>query len=405
LNFAHSPVIFGTMDSSSKESDKTTPSSQWMTGEDLIARWGIMGFELFEYMKQGLQAYTRYGKKIVDSDPLEKAPRYTLDFFVDSLKAAEKAGRVLSGKMRPPRSDREINKEAKKAFESQTLEVINPPRDCVLMSFTLPNNEKLAEEAISKAKSFFFKLKDVSSFEQEEKNKSPQYQPQITTEQKKPTEKKTQEPKLFDSEKFVRSLRISYLNDTEIRIGEMGKKAKTYGKKELGFIKENSKTWDAFINILKVPDHRYYVGTAHGANKTRKHSYDVSQKTLSEISNKLVSFLSETYRIQLPDKFKLFERAIDDKPGTYQLKVQVSGSKEKTKDQFETMPENELLAAIADLSAQFKKISKFGDEEAEEKGQKISAQLYSAVEIAGKKGWLTPNRARYYLSPEEPSEP
>jgi hypothetical protein len=357
------------MDPFLKKPNEITRSSKWMTGEDLITRWGIMDFELFGYMKQGLQAYTRYGKKIVDSDPLEKAPRYTLDFFINSLKGAENAGRVLSVKMKPPRSDWEIKKEAKKAFESQALEVVNPPKDCVLMSFALPENEKRAEEAIFKVKSFLFKLKEVLIFEQKEENNPPQYQSHIPTKKNKPISEKVREPKTSDPEHFLKSLRVSYINDTEIRIGETGKKSKTYNKKELGFIKENSKTWDAFINILKVPDHRYYVGTAFGANKTRRHSYDVSQKTLSEISKKLVSFLSQTFQIQMPDNLKLFERVIDEKPGTYRLKIQVSGSEDETKDLFKSMPKGELLAAIADLSSQFKKISKFGDEEAEQKGQ------------------------------------
>jgi hypothetical protein len=57
--------------------ERIDDSSRWITGNELIARWRIMGFELFDFMKQELQAYTSHGKKIVDSDSLERDHRKT----------------------------------------------------------------------------------------------------------------------------------------------------------------------------------------------------------------------------------------------------------------------------------------------------------------------------------------
>ena len=140
--------------------------SKWISGKDLIARWGIMAFELFDYMKIGLQAYTQHGNKIVDSDPLDKAPRHTLEFFIISIKRREIAGRVGGGKMRQPRSEWEINKEAKSLFEAPSnLQIVNPPPNCELMSFTIPENEKKVEEMFAQAKAFLFKVEDVLNFE------------------------------------------------------------------------------------------------------------------------------------------------------------------------------------------------------------------------------------------------
>lgn len=53
---------------------------KWITGKDLIIKWGIQPFEIFHYLKQGLPAYTSpLGKKVVDQDNLPQIKRDTLE--------------------------------------------------------------------------------------------------------------------------------------------------------------------------------------------------------------------------------------------------------------------------------------------------------------------------------------
>lgn len=143
-------------------------SNKWISGRKLISRWGIMGFELFGYMKQGLQAYTWYGRKIgdIDSDTLEREPPQPLEHFIKLSRGVEPATRILGAQNFSSNGYRE-SERIKSAFESQTLKVINPPKGSKLISFTIPEDEKKAADVISGALSFLFKMEDVLTFERE----------------------------------------------------------------------------------------------------------------------------------------------------------------------------------------------------------------------------------------------
>jgi hypothetical protein len=142
-------------------------SSKWISGKELIDLRGIRDFELFDRMKMGLQAYDSYGKKIIDSDSLERAPRDTLEHIEALIRGAGGTYRVLGrpGTFRRPPTEWEIKAEARKAYKAQPLEIVNLPKNCEPFSFTIPEDEKKAEEAILKAMSFLFKMEEVLSFE------------------------------------------------------------------------------------------------------------------------------------------------------------------------------------------------------------------------------------------------
>ena len=210
-------------------------------------------------------------------------------------------------------------------------------------------------------------------------------------------------PEIQDNDSFIRSLQVSYVSDTEIRIKGGDKNAKIYEKKELGFIKDKSKTWVAFIQILTSQDHFYRVGKARGAKKKRKESYDVGQKILLEISKKMVFFFNKIYQLQLPEKVKVYELVPDKKeaPGTYRFKFQIEKHNDADIEGFNKLSKEELLEKIEKLSERKLKLSNKGDEEKEAQTEKITNQLYSAVGIALKKEWLQENRARGYLKPQD----
>jgi hypothetical protein len=142
---------------------------KWISGEELIARWGIRDFELFDQMKMGLQPYNSYGKKIIDSDRLNKAPRHSLGQIEALIRGAGGTYRVLGkpDKFQRPPTEREIKEESKKAYEAQAQEILNLPKNCRPFSFTIPENEKKADEVILKAMSFLFKMGEVLIFERE----------------------------------------------------------------------------------------------------------------------------------------------------------------------------------------------------------------------------------------------
>lgn len=205
-----------------------------------------------------------------------------------------------------------------------------------------------------------------------------------------------------DPENFIRSLEFSYVSDTEVRIKEGAKKAKTYTCGEMRF-KERSKIWNEFIRILKSPDNLYRVGKAHGAGRKKKKSYDVGQQVLVQINKKLAPFFNDTYQLQLPEKYRVYELIPErkDAPGTYRFKFKIRKHSDDDIERFIALPEGQLISKIEELSEQKRILAKRGDEVAENKLNKINDQLTSTVKIACEKGWLTRNRALSYLNPQE----
>ena len=204
-----------------------------------------------------------------------------------------------------------------------------------------------------------------------------------------------------DYEGFIRFLQVTHVSDTEIRIGGGGKKAKTYEMKELGFQKENSKTWKEFIETLDRKDHSYSVGKARGAKRVRKTSYDVGQKVLSQINEKLVLFLNKTYQLQLPKRFKVYERKLSEGHGIYGFKFKITKHSDADIEGYAGLSRSKLMSTIEELSEQRQRLSDRGDKKAESQINKITNKLYGAVEIACKKEWLTRHRAAAYLNPPE----
>lgn len=155
---------------------------KWLTGKDLTTLWGIREFELLAFMKKGLQAYTPHGKKIVDSDSLEHGRPLTFEQVKANFEAKQQA-RCLGSpgtSMGPPKTEAEINYLAKKYYESQSLKIINPPKDCEIMSFHIPMDESKANEMISRSTAFLFRIDDVLKFELEHEKVPQEPQAQST---------------------------------------------------------------------------------------------------------------------------------------------------------------------------------------------------------------------------------
>ena len=140
--------------------------SNWIYGKDLIGHWNIEDFELFGFLKKGLQPYDKHGRKVIDSDSLEWGRKWTPE-HCENLVRGTQTGIVMtnSGPLVSPRlTEQEIKQEGKEFFESLPLKILNPPKDSPYMSFSLPFNEKEATKAIASAKYFRFKKDEASEF-------------------------------------------------------------------------------------------------------------------------------------------------------------------------------------------------------------------------------------------------
>ena len=62
--------------------------AKWINCSELLNRWEIRDFELFDFLKKGLQAYTNHGKKIIDTDTLERARRDSIETIKENLRIA-----------------------------------------------------------------------------------------------------------------------------------------------------------------------------------------------------------------------------------------------------------------------------------------------------------------------------
>ena len=136
--------------------------SEWITGREVIKLLGIEPLELFELLKKGLQPYSQYGKKIIDSDSLPRAPRDSYEKIEANVRAKQQADTLpCSGR---PKDEWEIKQIACRIYESQKPEIVNPPKDSILISLNLPINEIEAQRTINRALSFRFKKDDVLEY-------------------------------------------------------------------------------------------------------------------------------------------------------------------------------------------------------------------------------------------------
>jgi hypothetical protein len=383
----------------------------FVTAQFLQSHWKVLPAELLGFIHNGLPVYRQTGILI---DAAELLPEKTLLDITKEL--ALRAARDL---------------EARKSRSFITLGNIPSsfdPRDFKNTIITktpspsCPATTETLSDIHSEAKCVFEKLRkrkdkqtltDLNTFlfKREETNQFAKlHRLQLIAETPHEHETTKQSPMsgescvqgIKDYETFIGSLQISSVSDTEIKIRGGGKNAKTYCMKDLGFQKEKSQAWKAFITLLNSKDHRYLVGKARGAKRERKKSYDIRQKVLVEINKKFVSFFNNTYQLRLSEKFRVYELIPEknEAPGTYRFKFKIESKSDADLERFNELQKEQLLQKIEEFSEKFKKLSARGTEGAEAEAEQIKGQLYSAVEIALKKEWLTQNRAAHYLNPQ-----
>jgi hypothetical protein len=140
----------------------------WITGKNLIERWGIQDFELFGLLKKGLEAYTRYGKTVIDRDGLPT--KYSLEQIEERLKneLRVKVGERAKMGLPPPRmSESEIKDLARQRYEDQPSVTELLPKDVVPIRFSIPNDQTKAKAHVNEVMEFRFKLSEAEAFGQQ----------------------------------------------------------------------------------------------------------------------------------------------------------------------------------------------------------------------------------------------
>jgi len=184
--------------------------------------------------------------------------------------------------------------------------------------------------------SFIFKTVDVVKYLNEYNQSHPllseENQNKIAAPQKKAAQElKQEDDEIKDYEDFISSLQVSYIDNTEVKVQYKGKRM-NYTCESIGFRNCKTEEWKTFLRILEDTDHVYRLGPAYFNDnkihqKVRINNYDSRLNLLKEINKKLVSFLTQQYKINFPSKFKLYERKLTQGKGAYSFKFQILSGK------------------------------------------------------------------------------
>ena len=394
--------------------------SDFIDGKDLKAHWGKRGFELFGYLNEGLQPYTPHGQKIINTDALEYGRKKPIEWYETKFKrladleqGVQETGKVVgSGESREVYwTGRRIKEEAKKEFEEQPLEPVNPTPH--RMNFTLPHDVKEASKVLFKLNFLLFKKDEASEFaEQHGLRPLDDHgvdQPSVSAQEEgekrageTSSENECLSSRLSDiteqdqnilCETFVRSLRFYFENPSEVKIQEPKKTVKTFNHESLGFDREDTAEWEWFIRVIKGPEHFY----KYGPSKMRK-EYDINRRRLIEINKKLLDFFQQKYDLEVPEGFKTHERAAAEGQGVHKFKFQIGPKVEKSK--YDGYTEEDLVDEIERLSGQVRMASHNDDPTKDAQLSKDSEALEVAATCAYKKGLITEKKMSEYLHQE-----
>ena len=207
--------------------------------------------------------------------------------------------------------------------------------------------------------------------------------------------------KQTDSEELIRSVSISFVNNTTVSIKVGNNKAKEYACGEMGF-RAKSNTWKLLIKVLKDTGHAYHVGIyPFDKDPAKVKAYNSQVQLLGNFSKKFVSFLNKEYAASLPPKFSVFKNMKGyERAGTYNAKFHI-------RDDYENIQASD----IKHLSKQevFKRIDTLINARRHARDDETKDRLLITIgtyaEHAAKNGWITEEQMRNMLSSsdEEPS--
>lgn len=196
----------------------------WKTGRDLVDAWQIQPVELLCYLAEGLTAYTKLLRKIVDVTKAERRPKYTSD---DEAMAAARpvfrnrititAWTIDGGEPEPYKDPREELRDLARSLREETVPIV--PDNTEARDFRLPLDEKEAQAKIDEAMDYRFKLSEAEAFGQS--HELPSLLPKDKTHAAKTSQDKLR-PSQLHREACRAVAKALWEQDPTITIREMG---------------------------------------------------------------------------------------------------------------------------------------------------------------------------------------
>ena len=142
--------------------------SKWISGEELLERWHIRDFELFnDYVRKGLQPYNQFGQSISPSDLMEKVTD------IDLLKKEMVRIREIHEEMAEHIGRNEAGISYEKAIGplekhiEQSEKMLSSVRGLDWNEIEHPASVKEAKQIITELVNSLFKMEDVEEFQKQ----------------------------------------------------------------------------------------------------------------------------------------------------------------------------------------------------------------------------------------------
>lgn len=140
---------------------------RWVSGQQIIDEYHIMPFDLLGYMRQGLQAYTQAGRKVLDVSTAERRRKTWDEAWKETVLATDKDQVCLVAHLKrndvsPPYESGldVIAREAVRKFEEEHFVILNPAPDAYYLNFAARSDDEAAA-VLSEIADFRFKMEDV----------------------------------------------------------------------------------------------------------------------------------------------------------------------------------------------------------------------------------------------------
>jgi hypothetical protein len=300
----------------------------WSTGKILMQDQGKYDFEIFTYVKNGLQPHNNAMKPISPPgvESLEKqAVSYKRDMnnlekkyngFNGAIICIDEWGKKMhwnvdgirdldtifysDGSTKEARAGYESLKEALQKTEKGLQKYPSRPS---WKDYELPKGSIAARSVIDSLLNSYFKLEDFFELKNQKKQGVEAQDPEI----------------------FIRSLQVSYVSDTEISIKVGDNKARNYTRKEMGF-KSDENGWKLLMEVLKEGNHLFNVGLFSKDKIPEKIKYyNQRQKWITQFTKKFIAFINREYGAQISGKTKLFEnQKKKNRDGLYKPMFQIA---------------------------------------------------------------------------------
>jgi len=316
--------------------------SKWISGNDIVKKYGIDSLELVEYISKGLlQPYHHQSYRSVPPPNIQQKKTKLEELKNELETLTNELAFCRSGSSSSDKQSQLDEKYfgGKIDFDTWVEKSVavwhdHTPEDVKWLEIDIKVKQKLAallEKQLSKVKndswagyhlpddytdkSFMIDYFLHSQFKSAEVEKVIKHH-KLGQREKTDTQNKTTGQ---DPDTFIRSLRISYdKEDRRIKIQEPSKKAKMHTSDSLEFNAETDNTWEAFLSIIQGQN-TCYIGKAGKPGSNTRKEYDKKRAILKNINKILIKFFRKEFSLQIPANFKFYERNPAKGKGMYQF--------------------------------------------------------------------------------------